>query len=203
MAEIQPFAGLQYRDADLARVDERLATLHDVARKHRVRPEALPELARLEKALFLLRKELDLNALKEKITHQIEERITKPMEKLLWEIKGVEYIYSIVKPGFNLTIVRFYVGQSMEDSIVNLNNKLSANYDRIPPGVLPPLIKQRSIDDVPILDLPREMLEELFSGLLEVHAGRSLLVTSRGCPRAPAAPRGTSRRGCQSASARR
>ena len=83
---------------------------------------------------------------------EVEARVTKPMEKLLWEIKGVEYIYSIVKPGFNLTIVRFYVGQSMEDSIVNLNNKLSANYDRIPPGVFPPLIKQRSIDDVPILD---------------------------------------------------
>ena len=69
---------------------------------------------------------------------EVEARVTKPMEKLLWEIKGVEYIYSIVKPGFNLTIVRFYVGQSMEDSIVNLNNKLSANYDRIPPGVFPP-----------------------------------------------------------------
>lgn len=32
---------------------------------------------RLEKALFLLRKELDLNELKEKITHQIEEKISK------------------------------------------------------------------------------------------------------------------------------
>ena len=84
---------------------------------------------------------------------EVEARVTKPMEKLLWEIKGVEYIYSIVKPGFNLTIVRFYVGESMEESIVKLNNKLSANYDRIPPGVSPPLVKQRSIDDVPILTL--------------------------------------------------
>jgi multidrug efflux pump subunit AcrB len=84
---------------------------------------------------------------------EVEARVTKPMEKLLWEIKGVEYIYSIVKPGFNLTIVRFYVGHSMEESIVNLNNKLSANFDRIPPGVSLPLVKQRSIDDVPILTL--------------------------------------------------
>ena len=53
---------------------------------------------------------------------EVEARVTKPLEKLLWEIKGVEYIYSIVKPGFNLTIVRFYVGQSMEESIINLNN---------------------------------------------------------------------------------
>jgi len=95
---------------------------------------------------------------------EVESRVTKPMEKLLWEIKGVEYIYSIVKPGFNLTIVRFYVGQSMEDSIVNLNNKLSSNFDRIPPGVLPPLIKQRSIDDVPILTLTLWSDSDRYSG---------------------------------------
>jgi multidrug efflux pump subunit AcrB len=84
---------------------------------------------------------------------EVEERITKPMERFLWEIKGVEYIYSIVKPGMNLTIVRFYVGESMESSIVNLYNKLMSNYDRIPPGVSQPLVKPKSIDDVPILTL--------------------------------------------------
>jgi multidrug efflux pump subunit AcrB len=84
---------------------------------------------------------------------EVEERVTRPMEKLLWEIKGVEYIYSIVKPGFNLTIVRFYVGESMEDSLVKLYNKLMSNYDRIPPGVSQPMVKARSIDDVPILTL--------------------------------------------------
>jgi len=95
---------------------------------------------------------------------EVEARVTKPMEKLLWEIKGVEYVYSIIKPGFNLTIVRFYVGQNMEDSIVNLNNKLSANFDRIPPGVSPPLIKQRSIDDVPILTLTLWSDSDRYSG---------------------------------------
>jgi multidrug efflux pump subunit AcrB len=84
---------------------------------------------------------------------EVEERVTRPMEKLLWEIKGVEYIYSIVKPGFNLTIVRFYVGESMEESLVKLYNKLMSNYDRIPPGVSQPMVKARSIDDVPILTL--------------------------------------------------
>jgi multidrug efflux pump subunit AcrB len=84
---------------------------------------------------------------------EVEERVTRPMEKLLWEIKGVEYIYSIVKPGFNLTIVRFYVGESMEESLVKLYNKLMSNYDRIPPGVSQPMVKAKSIDDVPILSL--------------------------------------------------
>jgi multidrug efflux pump subunit AcrB len=84
---------------------------------------------------------------------EVEERVTRPMEKLLWEIKGVEYIYSIVKPGFNLTIVRFYVGEGMEESLVKLYNKLMSNYDRIPPGVSQPMVKARSIDDVPVLTL--------------------------------------------------
>jgi len=84
---------------------------------------------------------------------EVEARVTYPMEKLLWEIPGVEYVYSIVRPGSNLTIVRFYVGEDMEDSLVKLTTKLTANYDIIPPGVSQPLIKAKSIDDVPILAL--------------------------------------------------
>ena len=85
--------------------------------------------------------------------HEMEERITRPMEKLLWEIPGVEYIYSTSSPGLSLAIVRFYVGQDEEKSIVRLNQKLYANLDLIPPGAAPPLVKPRSIDDVPILAL--------------------------------------------------
>ena len=84
---------------------------------------------------------------------EVEERVTKPMEKLLWEIPGVEYIYSTSSPGGALAIVRFYVGEDEEDSIVKLNQKMFANFDLIPPGATPPLIKPRSIDDVPILAL--------------------------------------------------
>ena len=84
------------------------------------------------------------------------------MEKLLWEIKGVEYVYSISKPGTAITIVRFYVGENMEDSLVKLYNKLMSNYDRIPPGVSKPLVKPKSIDDVPILSLT--LWSERYSG---------------------------------------
>ena len=84
---------------------------------------------------------------------EVEERVTKPMEKLLWEIPGVEYIYSTSSPGGSLAIVRFKVGQNEEDAIVRLNQKMFANFDLIPQGATPPLIKPRSIDDVPILAL--------------------------------------------------
>ncbi len=82
---------------------------------------------------------------------EVEQRVTKPMEKLLWEIPGVEYIYSTSSPCLSMTIVRFYVGEDEEDAIVRLQSKLMANYDIIPPGVSPPLVKPRYIDDVPVL----------------------------------------------------
>jgi multidrug efflux pump subunit AcrB len=84
---------------------------------------------------------------------EVEERVTRPMEKLLWEIPGVEYIYSTSSPGGSMAIVRFFVGQDEEKSIVRLNQKLLANFDLIPPGASQPLVKPRSIDDVPILAL--------------------------------------------------
>ena len=84
---------------------------------------------------------------------EVENRVTRPIEELLWEIPGVEYLYSTASPGGNLTIVRFKVGTDLEAALVRLNQKLQANFDRIPLGVSPPLVKPRTIDDVPILAL--------------------------------------------------
>jgi len=84
---------------------------------------------------------------------EVEERATRPMEKLLWEVPGVEYIYSTSSEGQSTVIVRFKVGENMESSLVKLNQKLQQNFDKIPHGVSTPLIKARTIDDVPILAL--------------------------------------------------
>ncbi len=84
---------------------------------------------------------------------EVEQRVTRPLEKLLWEIPGVEYLYSTSSAGRSLVIVRFEVGHSATEAVVKLNAKIAANLDRIPPGVTQPLVKVRSIDDVPILAL--------------------------------------------------
>ena len=84
---------------------------------------------------------------------EVAQRATVPIEKLLREVPGVEYVYSISHPGLSLVIVRFYVGTKEEDAIVKTYNKLYSNFDRIPQGVSQPIIKARSIDDVPILAL--------------------------------------------------
>ncbi len=84
---------------------------------------------------------------------EVEQRASIPMERLLREVPGVEYVYSISQPGMSLLVVRFYVGTKEEDAIVKTYNKLYSNFDRIPQGVSQPLIKVRSIDDVPIMAL--------------------------------------------------
>src|SRR6266498_1013761 len=84
---------------------------------------------------------------------EVAQRVSEPMERLLREVPGVEYVYSISHPGMSLLIVRFYVGTKQEDAVLRVYNKLYENFDRIPPGVSQPLIKSRSIDDVPIMAL--------------------------------------------------
>ena len=84
---------------------------------------------------------------------EVEQRITYPVEKLVRELPTVEYVYSTSQPGGSMIIVRFYVGTDPEEAMVQLYAKLYANLDRIPPGISEPLIKMRSIDDVPILAL--------------------------------------------------
>ena len=83
----------------------------------------------------------------------VEEQLTRPFERKLSEIKGVEYVYSISRPGGALIIVRFYVGQPMEESLVDLYDKLMSNQDLLPPGASPFLVKPKDVNDVPIVTL--------------------------------------------------
>jgi multidrug efflux pump subunit AcrB len=86
-------------------------------------------------------------------TAEVEEQVTLPIETLVHQISGVEYVYSTSSPGQSLVIVRFLVGTPQEDALIKVYSKLYSNFDRIPPGVTQPIIKARSIDDVPILSL--------------------------------------------------
>src|SRR5579863_408532 len=84
---------------------------------------------------------------------EVEKRVTAPIENLVHQLSGVEYVYSTSSPGMSLVIVRFLVGTPQEDALIKVYSKLYSNFDQIPPGVSQPLIKARSIDDVPILSL--------------------------------------------------
>ncbi|MDR3723415.1 MAG: efflux RND transporter permease subunit [Terracidiphilus sp.] len=84
---------------------------------------------------------------------EVEQQVTLPIETLVHQIAGVEYVYSTSSPGQSLVVVRFLVGTGQEDALIKVYSKLYSNFDRIPPGISQPVIKARSIDDVPILSV--------------------------------------------------
>ncbi|MFZ5427571.1 MAG: efflux RND transporter permease subunit [Thermodesulfobacteriota bacterium] len=84
---------------------------------------------------------------------EVENRVVAPMEKILWEIPGVEYVYSTAMDGRALAVVRFKVGDDPEKSMVKTYARLFQHLDWIPPGCSQPILKPRSIDDVPMVAL--------------------------------------------------
>jgi len=84
---------------------------------------------------------------------EIEKLVVSPLERFLWQIDGVEYVYSMSGNGYGIVTVRFYVGEDRERSILKLNSKVSMNIDKVSPIVKGWVIKPVEIDDVPIVNL--------------------------------------------------
>ncbi len=84
---------------------------------------------------------------------EVENRVTVPLEKRMWEIPGVEYVYSASRPNGALVTVRFLVGDDLQESLVKVYEKVASSLDQVPAGAGFPLIKLRTIDDVPVLAL--------------------------------------------------
>ncbi|MGE4347433.1 MAG: efflux RND transporter permease subunit [Flavobacteriaceae bacterium] len=84
---------------------------------------------------------------------EVESRVLEPLEKIISNIKGVEHLHSTAMNGQAMIIVQFYVGEDVERSYVKLYDELIKNQHIFPPGVYQPMVKTRSIDDVPMLAL--------------------------------------------------
>jgi multidrug efflux pump subunit AcrB len=84
---------------------------------------------------------------------EVERRIVNVGERKLWELPGVEYIYSMTEADGAVITVRFKVGEDVEKSLIKLYTKVYSNLDLLAKGGTQPLIKIRSIDDVPIMAL--------------------------------------------------
>jgi multidrug efflux pump subunit AcrB len=84
---------------------------------------------------------------------EVEQLVTTPLEKMLYQIDGVEYVYSMSQADQAVITVRYYVGEDRERSLVKLYKKLDENADRVPPGVTGWVVKPVEIDDVPIVTL--------------------------------------------------
>ena len=84
---------------------------------------------------------------------EVESRVAKPLEKIISNIKGVEHVHTMAMNGQAMLIVQFYVGQDVERSYVKLYDELAKHEDMFPKGVYKPMVKTRSIDDVPMLGI--------------------------------------------------
>jgi multidrug efflux pump subunit AcrB len=82
---------------------------------------------------------------------ELENLAIRGLERRMWEIPGVDHVYSMAGDGQGMVTVRFKVGQNQENSIVKVQAKLASSMDELPAGISPPLVKAHSIDDGPIL----------------------------------------------------
>ena len=124
---------------------------------------------------------------------EVERLVTTPLERLLWQVDGVEYVYSLSRRDRSVVTVRFFVGEDREKSLVKLHNAISMNQDLVPAIVKGWLIKPIEIDDVPIVTLAlysenlqdhalRRIGEEIFARLSEVEDISRITITG-GRPR--------------------
>ncbi|MCB0356817.1 MAG: efflux RND transporter permease subunit, partial [Bdellovibrionales bacterium] len=84
---------------------------------------------------------------------EVERYVTEVIERAVWGLDGVEYVYSASQPHGSLITVRFKVNEDLEDSLVKVHHKIQAISDQLPQGIPKSVIKSFSIDDVPFLTL--------------------------------------------------
>ncbi|MEQ8764818.1 MAG: efflux RND transporter permease subunit [Planctomycetota bacterium] len=99
---------------------------------------------------------------------EVEKLVATPLERLLWQIDGVENVYSVSRRDMAIVTVRYFVGEDRERSLVKLHNRISSHIDEAPPGVTGWVIKPVEIDDVPIVTFT------LHSSTLDDHALRRI-----------------------------
>ena len=84
---------------------------------------------------------------------EVEQLVSSRLEKMLYQIDGVEYVYSMSRPGMAIVTVRFFVGEDREDSLIKIYNKIFQNIDQATPGIAGWVVKPIEIDDVPIVNV--------------------------------------------------
>jgi len=84
---------------------------------------------------------------------EVEKMVAARLERMLYQIDGVEYVYSMSRPGLAVVTVRFFVGEDREASLIKLYNKIFQNIDQTTPGIAGWVVKPVEIDDVPIVNI--------------------------------------------------
>jgi multidrug efflux pump subunit AcrB len=109
----------------------------------------------------------------------VQNMVARPAEQVLSQIAGIEHTYSVARPGLAVLTVQFKVGVPRTEALVRLYDVLNANQDWLPRdlGTLPPIVKPKGIDDVPVVGVTLWSRETLPASELErvAHAVESEL----------------------------
>jgi len=84
---------------------------------------------------------------------EVESQLATPLERRMWGLPGVEYLYSTSRPGVALLTIRFKVNEPLEPSLVKVHQELAAHPELLPAGAMQPVVRLLTIDDVPFLNL--------------------------------------------------
>ena len=103
---------------------------------------------------------------------QVASLAIQPLERIMSEIPGVKHVYSAAQRGRGMVTIEFDVGEQMGPSLVKVNDKLDSNMDKIPPGVSPPLVKAKGIDDVPVVNITLWSIDLDGNGVPDVDDGQ-------------------------------
>ena len=96
----------------------------------------------------------------------VEQMISIPAEQILSQIADLEHITSMSQPGLSIITIQFKVGVPRTEALVRLYDTVNSNADWLPKGlgVMPPIIKPKSIDDVPIISLTLFSTKTILAG---------------------------------------
>jgi len=107
---------------------------------------------------------------------EVESLVATPAEQVISEIGGIKHVYSSSNPGLAVLTVQFVVGEDRTDAVLNLYDKIFSNQDWLPQnlGIAPPVIKPRSIDDIPIISATLWSKDENYSASELLKVARTL-----------------------------
>lgn len=86
-------------------------------------------------------------------SQEVSDIVVRPLERKMSNILGVKHVYSVSDKGKSIITIEFDVGEKMNEAILRVRDKILSNMDQIPPGIEPPIIKPKEIDDVPIVNI--------------------------------------------------
>jgi multidrug efflux pump subunit AcrB len=84
---------------------------------------------------------------------EVENLVVINLEKKLWEMEGLEDLYSQARDSFAVVTAKFKVGENLETSLFKVYNQVFSNLDQVPQGVAGWVVKPMNINDVPIVTL--------------------------------------------------